>query len=194
MFAIVKSIVTLPISVGLICAGFAVSVNAQEAEQPKRTTEVFGDWTVECIAPPAKADSAEKPAEQCEMRTQVTVRGEDDVQRPLIQLGIGQLGLADDFWIVIQTPLKVVLQDGVRFVLSSTESDDPDADEALVKTRFLYCEKTHCVSQGRMGTVQLDALGDADGARVIFVAAPEKKLEIPLSLDGFSEARAAFVE
>jgi len=191
MFSIAKSILRGPVGIWLICAGLAASASAQEAEQPKRTTEVFGDWVVECVAPPAKEGSTEKPREQCEMRTQVTVRGDDDVERPLIQLGIGQLGLDKDFWIVVQTPLKVLLQEGVEIVLNTAEGDDPDAGEALAQSHFLYCQQTHCVSQGLMKPAELDALAGADGARVIFVAFPEKKLEIPVSLDGMSAALAA---
>ncbi len=125
------------------------------------------------------------------MRTQVTVRGDDDMERPLIQLGVGRIGREDDFWIVVQTPLKVLLQKGVQIALSTPEGDDPDADGALVLMRYLYCEPTHCVSQGRIGAAQLDALGEAEGARVIFTASPERVLEIPLSLDGYPAAYAA---
>lgn len=194
MFAIAKSILTGPVCAGLICAGLAASAGAQEATQPKRTTQVFDDWTVECISPPAPEGSTERPPDRCEMRTQVTVRGDDDVERPLIQFGIGELGFEDGFWIVVQTPLKVLLQKGVQIVLNTPEGDDPDAGKALVLTRFLYCESTHCVSQGRMGTAQLDALGEAEGARVIFTASSENVLEIPLSLDGYPAAYDAITK
>ncbi|WP_166433974.1 invasion associated locus B family protein [Roseovarius spongiae] len=194
MFPSAKTILVPTLCAALAWPGLAAAQDkpAEEQENPTHTTETFGDWQVDCIVPVETEENAERRDRQCEMRTQVTRREEDGTVRPLIQTGIGQTGMEEGFWMVIQTPLGLLLQEGVKLRLIDDEVEgDP---EPMVTARFLYCERTHCRSQALLNAAQMDALGAADEVEVQFVGIPDVEYDIPLSMEGFADARAALSE
>ncbi len=193
MFANAKYILSASAFAALTCFTMTGAAQAQDTDaatpQAKRTTETFGDWQVDCVTPPITEEKPDERPAQCEMHTQVSKRDPDGTQRPLIQVGIGQTGMAEGHWIVVQTPLNLQLKDGIKlFLLDSEKQGTP---EPLVAAGFLYCEQTHCLAQGLIGKEQLDALAEADITQVQFVSISKDILDIPLSLEGFSDARAA---
>lgn len=172
----------------------ATSLAAQEAAQPSRTTAVYGGWTVDCFTTdPAEGQEA-APVKRCEMQTKVHMQVEGGASRLILQMAMGPDGGDSDYWIVFQTPLNVMLREGVQLLVDIPEGEDAARPEPLLRTSYLYCEPARCLSQGALTGDQMTALSEAETVAVRFVGRQGREFILPLVLDGMGDARAALTQ
>ncbi|MCZ4353033.1 invasion associated locus B family protein [Roseovarius aestuarii] len=170
---------------------FAIPLSAQDAPKPSRTTATYGDWTVECYTPDPVEGQEAAPAQRCEMQSKVHMKVEDGTSRLIMQMAIGPEGVESDYWIVFQTPLNVLLREEVKLILNAPDGVDVELPEPLLSAAYLYCEPTRCLTQDEMTTEQMNALTETENTKIRFVGRLGREFILPLSMNGFADARAA---
>ncbi len=149
-----------------------------EAGQPQVETyvdEVFGDWQRECLRIPGN----EGPV-PCQITQFLR---EEPEGAPVGKVSIGKLPEGSDAAAgsMIIVPLGVLL----------TQQMTVGVDSATPKRYpFRFCDPNGCVSQIGYTNAEVEAFKAGVEATVTVVptAAPDQKVELPLSLSGFTDA------
>lgn len=186
-----------PLIAALAClAGAGAAQQATETEadatEPQMRSEEIGDWLLICSTPPMPEDATEAPPEFCEIRSAVTQTGDDGVRTLLLEVAMGPLDRQGNFWLILQTPLNVLLKQGVSLTIPATGGDG--AADPLVTAKYIYCANGKCLSRAALSPEQLQALITADAAIARYVGVRDRELNVPISLSGFEEAYGAVKE
>jgi invasion protein IalB len=130
----------------------------------------FGDWTVHCVP------GALPPCEMFQMTR-------NSANKRVTSIAIAFLPRQERYALQISTPLGVSFAKGVKIAASGF------ASQAMP---YLRCDGAGCYVQGAIQGGALDALGASrPDARLSMASVDGRAVELPLSLRGFSDARAA---
>lgn len=187
MFHMVKAI-SRGIFLALPLAGPAF---AQTAE-PTSTTATYGNWTVSCLSAKQASDGA--AVKVCEMKTQLSVKGNDGATRPILQVALGQPPGSDSARIVLQVPIEVALREPVVVSLDQGPADGttPAPQDLLVSATYLACSPTGCLADTAVAPEVIGRLKAVATANVTFTTLNAgKKISVPVPLAGFGDAVAA---
>ncbi len=139
-------------------------------EEYVKTTQQ--SWQVKCLRP-IKKDAASK--EQCFM-----VQENADEDDPSISASIVILETAPkSFSIRITVPLGVFLPKALKLKI-----DDKDVGSVP----YIYCFAAGCLVESTMPDILTDKFKKGQTASLTFFAANQQKLEMPISLSGFTKA------
>lgn len=163
-------------------AAFALTQGAVAAAKPAAApaaaasgdVKEFGDWTVRCGSKPSPA-----PCEMLELRvakkTGQRVLGVLLVYVPARNASVMQVAV----------PLGVALQNGL--VLASDTYTSP-------VLHFSRCDMQGCYVQTALDPDSMNALSRATKVQMQVVLVDGKRLDLPLSMDGFGAAHSALVD
>jgi invasion protein IalB len=140
--------------------------------------ETFTDWTLRCVT----VDEVEDP---CEVHQLLEDQG--GVKTAEINIFPLPAGGQVPAGATIVTPLNTLLTQGVSFQIDEGEAR---------RYPFAFCNRIGCVSQIGVSEADLNALRRGKAAKVtIFpLAAPDRPVELPVSLAGFTAAFKALSE
>ncbi|MEB8387282.1 invasion associated locus B family protein [Rhodobacteraceae bacterium KMM 6894] len=170
----------------------ATSAFAQDTAQPSRTTATYGGWTVDCYASNPVEGQDAAPNKRCEMLTKVMMQVENGTGGGLLlQIGIGPNEDDSDYWVVMQTPLNVLLREEVRLFLDVPEGEGVSLPEPLMSTSYLYCEPGRCLTRGVLTAEQMTRLTEAESITARFVGRQGREFILPLVMDGLADATKA---
>jgi invasion protein IalB len=161
-------------ALGLAVPGFALADDAV----PQSTTATYDAWQLRCES----RTVGEKTTKACEIAQTVQVQGQ---AQPALQIAIGHPSPAEDLRIVLQLPVGVWLPFPPQLRL--TEAGEP------IAASFKRCLPAACFADLAY-TDQLGKAftGDADQqAQVVFQAAEDQNIALPISFKGFAAAFAA---
>jgi len=135
--------------------------------------EVEGDWDLQCIRAP------EGQADPCEMvQLLKEANGNPVVEMRIFALPAGGQAVAGA---TVITPLETLLTEPLRIGVDGG---------AAKRYPYSWCSKVGCVS--RLGLTAEDIAGFKRGAQgtltIVPAAAPDQKVELPISLTGFTAA------
>lgn len=138
--------------------------------------EVEGDWDLQCIRAP------EGQADPCEMvQLLKEANGNPVVEVRIFALPAGGQAVAGA---TVITPLETLLTEPLRIGVDGG---------AAKRYPYSWCSKVGCVS--RLGLTAEDIAGFKRGAQgtltIVPAAAPDQKVELPISLTGFTAAWGA---
>jgi invasion protein IalB len=173
---LIAGLAALALAQGALAAAKPAPTQQAAPGQPPQPsdTKVFGDWTVRCynVASPS-------PCEMIEVRV-----AKKTGQRVLAVL-MAYVPSRDATVMQIGVPLGVALQNGL--VLASDTFTSP-------VLHFSRCDPQGCYVQTAIDNASLGALEKATKAETQIVFVDGHKLALPISLDGFSQARGALVD
>jgi invasion protein IalB len=140
--------------------------------------EVFTDWTLRCVT----VDQVEDPCEVHQL-----LEDEGGVKTAEINIFPLPAGGQVPAGATIVTPLNTLLTQGVSFQIDNGEAR---------RYPFAFCNRIGCVSQIGMSEADLEALRRGKAAKVTIypLAAPDRAVELPVSLSGFTAAFKALSE
>jgi len=182
-----------------------MSVNSYGA-QPTATTANYGDWTVRCraILTSAKTpDDSEKSknlkntpklAETvCEMAQVIKVRQKDRPPQVVAQIAMGRLAkltkadTSTPMKLVFQVPAGVYLREPVELGMDADKSGNTKAEKSI-SASYIRCLRGFCLADINLMADQITILKMAKTAQLGFVDAARRKIKLPVSLKGFSDA------
>ncbi len=140
------------------------------AAEPEVRTEVFGDWTVNC----QDVDGTEN----CQMY-QLLKNGEF----PIVEVNLFNVDNGSQVFAggSIVVPLDTLLTAQLTIAVD---------DDLAKRYPYAFCTQTGCVS--RVGLTEADITaykkGNAATVSIVPVAAPDQKVEVAMSLKGFTKA------
>ena len=148
----------------------AILLPTAHAAPAPAPAQSFGDWGVRCVpgsAPP------------CEMFQIV----QDKSGRRLLGIAIEYLPRQDSYAIQLTTPLGVSFAAGARIAASAL---------TVRRLPFRHCDKDGCYIEGAIERGALDSLGKSQPkAKVTITMQGGRAVDLPLSLNGFADARPA---
>lgn len=154
----------------LMAAGLIAAEQARaEAEHGK----VFEDWGINCIKNP------QNPEDQFCTVVYVAINTETD--KPFMKINVGYPPDAQVPRAVFAVPLVVDLPPGLTLQI--------DAGEAVVLP-FEICNPGGCQVHVELKRALLSQMQQGAGGKIILQVPPQRKLTVPFSLKGFSEALA----
>jgi invasion protein IalB len=167
--AFALAVLAVGLSAAASYAGPAVS------SQPSRITEVFGDWTMVCVAPQDKAGRRSR----CEAAEVIRQRG---AKRALAKLAIG---LSDGgYTIAALLPVNISFPSSVSLV---------DAGNAhQIQLAWQRCLPGACLAEAQVkaGTFE-NWRNETKPMHLSFVTASRRAETLPVSLRGMTQAIAA---
>lgn len=172
----------------------AAGVRADTAP-PTATTATYGAWTVGCNVVAQADGSPAKPL--CQMTTRLNLKGQDGQLRPLLAFTIGTPPGAKAARLALQVPTDVALRAGVTLSLDQPAAAGADAaaprpQDDLLQLTYLTCAPQGCVADADGSADLWTRLKAVSSVNVSFTAlAGQKKIVVPVSLDGFTAAMAA---
>lgn len=172
---LIAGIAALALSQGALAAAKPAAQQQAPGQPPQASdTKAFGDWTVRCynVASPS-------PCEMLEIRV-----AKKSGQRVLAVL-MAYVPSRDATVMQIGVPLGVALQNGL--VLASDTFTSP-------VLHFSRCDMQGCYAQTAIDNGSLSALEKATKAEAQIILVDGHKLALPISLDGFTEARSALMD
>lgn len=183
---------TGPVLAVTLAAGGAVLA---DTAPPTATTATYGAWTVACNVVPQADGSPAKPL--CQMTTRLNLKGQDGQMHPLLAFTIGTPPGAKAARLALQVPTDVALRAGVTISLDQPAAAGADAtaprpQEDLLQLTYLTCAPQGCIADSDGSADLWTRLKAVPSANVSFTAlAGQKKIVVPVSLDGFTAAMAA---
>lgn len=153
--------------IGLPGAAVAQDAVAPDSDGPSSILETYRDWVVRC-------DSAEGAPRRCEMAQELRQADGRLVFATLVQ----RTG-TEDAAVVFVAPFGVALAEGLRFQW---------ADASVWDVPFATCYATGCIAERAADQADLARMQDAASVPVAMQAFGGDRVELTLSLAGFTGA------
>ncbi len=149
-------------------------VGAEPALAQPKDGQIFQDWGINCIKNP------KDPEDRFCTIAYVAVNKETD--KPFLKINVGYPPDAQIPRAVIAVPLVVDLQPGLTLQI--------DDGEAVVLP-FEICNPGGCQVHVKLKRALLSQMQQGAGGKIVLQIPPQRKLTVPFSLKGFTEALAA---
>lgn len=167
-------------------------VSAQQDVQPSKTIATYGNWSIACnLVSVANADGSAQQQELCELTSQVNIRGEDQVIRPLLQVAVGRMPGQENLRILFQVPGNAYLRMPVSLILDPSEDQPADqVPEDAISATYIRCDSGRCIADANLTGEDQARIEAAQSARVSYVNVTGSRVGVPLSMDGYKASAA----
>lgn len=136
---------------------------------PDMTSETYGDWVMRC-----RPGGGEK---RCELTQTIIIQGQPN---PIAMIAFGRDKAGEPLRIVVQLPVNVTFEGGVRAAL---------ADGAGADLAFRRCTPVGCFADARLDEATVGQFSrQTSPGRIKFKDAAEREVSLPISLKGVSMA------
>lgn len=148
-------------------------LTAFTADEESNNNEVYGSWVKVC----QPAEDAQ--AEGCQI-TQIANQQESG--KRVFQTTVGFVQDREEPVLFLNAPLGIYLPKGISISVDEAEP---------VTARVQRCDQNGCLGLLALGTELAGQLKGGEKAQVIFAATNEQLIQLPLDLNGFTDALAA---
>jgi invasion protein IalB len=168
----------LSIGIWLLTSGLFGEANAAEPLQapapkaPDQSSDVYGDWTVRCVA--------REGVPPCEM---AQIAANNTTHEQVMRISIAHAGQSESLGVQIQVPLGVLLTGGVLVRV--------DDKQTVGNFQFTRCEANGCLIEGVVTPETLAPFRKASKGILAVLDRQGKPLVLPLSFEGYEAAMDA---
>ena len=142
------------------------------AQEPSSLSETYGDWTLQCSLSNSSSD-AEGAVRLCQVSQELRKAGSGD---RIVTVIVN----SNPFRMTIVTPLGLLLPEGVELSVGLHQ---------LPKGAFRTClSNVGCVAENEFDAEGLAEIRSSETLSVLMTAESGQKLQVDLSLEGFSDA------
>ena len=168
----------------------ALPLMAQDDMRPTRTVATYESWSIACsMVQITPAQGEPRMEELCELVSQVNIRGEDSVIRPLLQVVVGRLPGQEAMRLLVQVPGNAYLREPVSLILDPGEDHDPSqVPETALRASYIRCDTGRCVADVTLSEADQTRLSKAQSAIVSYINLTGSRVGVPLSMTGYAAA------
>jgi invasion protein IalB len=144
------------------------------AQEPRRTTATYSDWTVTCVMRPGTNEKS------CSIGEAQAVQEASSS----VQLVLERRDPGGALRMLLSMPANVWIRAGVRLRAGD--------DDSGAIARFVWCIPQRCYAEGVVKQETVETLrSPTASAQLEFKDSGQKDITLPVSLKGFSEALSA---